>query len=762
MPGTLPPGFDISALSDADLLHLTSAGADQQAPSAPTISGPIDIKSLSDKDIAALSASTSGPAVPTGEAAARLFYKHLTFGTEPGADKKRSEQAATEHPYLNVGMAVPAMVAQTAALGPLAVAGKAVQGAGLAARAARGAGAALDVGLLPNMEAKTVLQSARTGAKLGGNYSALETLGSDATNPNKSLGDTARDVAVSYGLGTAGGTVLGAGAHGVSRAVGAVANRTMPSLSDALTAAKSPEGQGLRDVIRAAGYDDADLVRLERQLARAQTDPQLKARYDDLNLLEALKAGELKPTATGELKPTVVTTRNLDDLAKHAANTEGRGQNIAAEAFASRKNEMSAKMQADIDAHFGAANREADAAAIASRRAAVGKRYDKLRDSGKLVQVDELGKMQQVSPVFDKALRYAAENDAIANPGSQWGTLWSGGKLGQSVVTLSPSNMLDIHHALVMNAKPPIGGATPESVMAGRLKSWFTDWADRNFAKHRALRQDYAQLRRVMDATEKGADMPLLARGADESIQFLRKQVADLRRAEDLVLRKQSALAGAAQAGKSTQSLNSYRGQVAKSQKIADNLDEVIAEFRKARGESLKQALAERGDNGPSQVMKALTTQEGKRQILEILGPTKGAAFIETLYNKGLQQRLGNTLYGGSDTAFKLQKRETLDALSNAASGLLHLRPKAVWDATRELASSAFRQKRADRVNEIMSQQGVDEVMKMVQAANSQGSLSQTAHPFVRNPLLRGAGPVGAVDTVNALAGPPPQKRRGL
>ncbi len=157
--------------------------------------------------------------------------------------------------------------------------------------------------------------------------------------------------------------------------------------------------------------------------------------------------------------------------------------------------------------------------------------------------------------------------------------------------------------------------------------------------------------------------------------------------------------------------------------------------------------------------MKALTTQEGKRQLLEVLGRDKGQAFIESLYNKGLQQRLGNTLYGGSDTAFKQQKRETLDALTNAATGILHLRPKAVWDAMGDLASAAFRQKRADRVNEIMSRQGVDDVLKTVQAANAQKSLSQTAHPFVRNPLLRGATPVGAVDAaMNGLAGP--QKKR--
>jgi hypothetical protein len=751
----------MAGMSDEEMAAAL-AGTPPVAARAAGPSGP-----LSDEDMA--NAGAHAAPMGTGEAAARLFYKHLTFGTEPGADKELSKTAAAEHPYVDYGVMVPAMVAQTAALGPLAAAGKGVQVAANAPKAlqavaatARGAGKAIEVGLLPNTEARTALTAARTGAKLGGNYSALEAAGSDLTDPTKSLTDTARDVAVSYGAGTVGGGVLGVAAHGAGRLVGAAANRTMPQLREAVEAARAPEAQGVRDIARHAKYDDADLVRLHDTLTKAQSDPALAARYADLNVLEALKAGELKPTSAGELKPEVVTTRNLDDLAKHAANTEGRGQNLAQAAFASRKNEMSAKMQGDIDQFFGTANREGDAAAVTARREAVGKRYNKLRDSSKLVQVDELGRMQQVSPVFDKALRYAAENDAISNPGSQWGTLWSGGKLGQTVVTLSPSNMLDIHHALVMNAKPPIGGATPESVMAGRLKSWFTKWADDNFAKHKGLREDYAQLRRVMDATEKGADLPLATGGRDHaSLKFLEQQMADLRKAEDAFTRKNARIAMAAQAGASARSLSTHKGQATRLAQIVQNRQEVLEEFRKAWGEAIKQGLAQRGDLGPSQMAKALTTQEGKRRILAVLGPEKGRAFIESLYNKDLQTRLGNTLYGGSDTAFKQQKRETLDALTNAASGILHMRPMAVWDATRELAQSAYRQKRADRVNELMSQQGVENVLPILKGVSAQDRLRRTGEPYVRNPLLRSLpGPVGAVGNVGPLLQPPPQQRR--
>jgi len=305
--------------------------------------------------------------------------------------------------------------------------------------------------------------------------------------------------------------------------------------------------------------------------------------------------------------------------------------------------------------------------------------------------------------------------------------------------------MLDIHHALVMNAKPPIGGPTAESVMAGKLKNWFTQWADNNFAKHKGMREDYAHIRRVMDATEKGADLPLNAPADHPSLQFYRKMAADVPKLDDAVTRMKTQMAIAAQNGSSPKSLQAYKGHIARVERIAENRRSIVDEFRKAYGESLKQELATRGDNGPSQVIRSLTTQAGKRNILEILGPEKGRAYIESLYNKALQQRLGNTLYGGSDTAFKQQKRETLDALSNAASGLVHMRPKAVWDAVRELASSAYRQKRADRGNEVMAQQGVENVLPVVKGLTAQQSLRTTGNPYIRNPLFNAAGPVGNV-----------------
>src|ERR1700674_5158533 len=96
-PGT-NTGTNIGDLSDADLVHL--AGASAAAAGSPPAAdqptkGPVAVDKMSDADLAALMhGSGATPAMPTGEAAGRLFYKHLTFGTQPGADRAKAEQAS--------------------------------------------------------------------------------------------------------------------------------------------------------------------------------------------------------------------------------------------------------------------------------------------------------------------------------------------------------------------------------------------------------------------------------------------------------------------------------------------------------------------------------------------------------------------------------------------------------------------------------------------------------------------------------------------
>lgn len=782
--------IDINALSADDAQNLS--GAPSQAQGAAPL-GPqnIDISKLSAEDASNLAAP---PPMGSGEAAARLFAHHLAFGlADPLIGKQKIEQAQSEHPYIDFATGAAAMVPQTMALGPLAAAGRGFEVAANAprlaeygAQAVRGLGKVAEA-FVPNTGARTAGQAARTGAKIGASYSGAETLGTDVTDPNKSWVDTAGDVASATGVGAGAGAVLGAGAHGASRAVGAIGNRILPSLREARQAANAPEAKGIRDIWRQAGYDDADLAQLDKEINIKSPNgiPQDKAeeaarlaqqgvphadiaaqtgipepavaniaaqeeaihnRYSDLNLVEALKMGKLEPTSQGQLKPQIVTTKNLNGLMQDSANTEGRGQNMAAEAFASRKSETSAKMQEDIDRLFGSGDRDADATALNARRAAIGKRYEKLKKTGDLVNGSDLTNMQNVSPVFKKALQDAVVSDAIRSPESHFNHLWDKDENGNFVIhNLSPSNILDIHHSLVLNAKPSPSVDPSAARQASQLKSWFSDWVDSQYPKHKGMRQDFTQFKRIMDAQEMGANLPLASGGKDhKSLQFLSGIQNDANDAQKALNVAQAKKAFAAQEGKSPGSLNSYQSQINKAQDAIDRHNEILDEYRKSWGDSIKQDLSERGDNGPNQVVRNLTTQEGQRRLTSVLGPDKAKEYIQSLYNKDMQGRLGNTLYGGPDTAYKAERLSKKNALWKAASGAMHLRPMQVLEGLGEVASKGLAQRGADAVNETLSQQGVPAVRGLLKSAAQQDAVRTVAQPYVRNPMLNMVGPVGA------------------
>lgn len=668
---------NIADLSAADLAQIAQVNANAPA-SAAAQEGPIDIKSLSPKDLAAISAANAThPHMGSGEAAARLFYKHLTFGTEPGADKAKSEQAAAEHPIINIGSAIPAFVAQTAALGPLAAAGKAVEGAGLLARGARLAGSAAETALLPNTDAATALQAARTGAKVGGVYSGIEAAGSDLTDPNKTTGDLARDVALSGGLGTLTGGVLGGAAHGAGRVVGAGMNRMLPELQPVLAAAKSPEGQGARDIMRQLGYDNYSLDDL-RNVRQAMDDPAQAHRFANLNLIEALETQPLEAMpGTGELKPGIKVSPNIRDMAQDFANTGGMGRQQAIEAFASRKNEMSATVQQEIDAltaghqaapnvedlpkiidnTFGSGQRTADAEGIAAQKQAFDKRFDALRKQP-LMYTNELGEVYRQSPVFQKAVNYAAQNDAVSAAMAAKGAPSEAGGLNawlkgmatspeqptvmpgavipgspsQTVQILKPSNILDIYHALVMNSKARVGGDPVEMAQATQLKNWFGNWVERQFKGYKNLNNDYRVFKDTMAASDHGGNLSIAGGGPKdrEAMQFLQKATTDYGNAVKDTQAKTAAYDAAMQrfqggSRKTAPQVTDLKNSLAQ----AESRQGVIDEFRKSLGENWKEQLA-RSQN-PDALIRQATTEAGQNRLQTVLGNAKGPAFIDNL-----------------------------------------------------------------------------------------------------------------------------------
>lgn len=584
-----------------------------------------------------------------------------TFGFDDklGLSKEAREASRKANPWTHFMGEMAGAVAPMVGAAPLA----AVRGAGLLARGARAVGSAL----APTTKIDNIGQAVLQGTKLGATYGGLSGAGHADVKDEDSLAASLGKRALGAGLGAGAGAVLGAplgaAAHGASRAVGAVLNRALPELQDLRAAASQPELQGIRDVVREAGYDKytmADFAALQERLR----DPAQRHLYEGLNLIEALETRPLQALPTGELKPSVAVSPNLSSLAQDYANTGGAGRQEAVEAFATRKNEMASKVQQDverlftdptvtalqntfgqqgrragevealpavIDAVFGSGQAEANATALAATKKALGTRYDRLR-SAPLQQIDELGQVAQNIPEFNAALQTAAKNDFIRMvsegvEGAQWAKPWSAGDLGKTIQTLSPDNILDIHHHLVMSAKPPLTGATPESMMAGKLKNWFSQWVDAQFKGHKALRDDYAVFKRTVEAQEQAAKVGSV-RGGDDAMKFFRDITADYNKAAQGVAKKIESY---------DRSMGRFQaGEIKRMPPKLDAAEEalaakrgVIEAFRRTFGENLKRELAEAPTPAAQEaLLKKWLSQAGQERIMQIAGPDAGPGFI--------------------------------------------------------------------------------------------------------------------------------------
>ncbi len=710
-----PGAIDVGKLSDDDFAQLQLAAAPGAAvgttpdhaevlsPAADKkTSGPVDVGGMSDEQFAQLQrqlGTAAGAPIGKLESFGRGTLEGATMGFEDklGFDKERREASKQANPWTHF------MGEMTGATAPMAVAGPlaAVRGAGLAARGLRALATPFAVG-----EAGTLGQGVVQGTKLATSYGTLSGAGhadvKDTDTWSEALGKRGIGAAKGLGTGLVLGPVVGAGGYGVSRLVGAALNRTMPELQDVMAAASAPELQGIRDIVRQAGYDKysmADFAALRDRLR----DPTQAHMYDGLNLIEALETKPLQAMpGTGELKPPVTVSPNLGDMAQDFANTGGAGRQKAVEAFATRKNEMSGKVQGDIDAifgkdealgsaladefgvprnipskladaeglpklidqRFGSGARAAEADAMEAQKTALGKRYDRLR-AKPLQLIDEnspITRVAQTVPEFQKALQYAANNDMIRlstlgrdvqpDVGRPWGQAWIPGDIGKTVQTLSPNNMLDIHHALAMSAKPPVTGATPESMMAGKLKTWFSNWVDQQFKAHKELRGDYAVFKQSMEAQDHASKLPVTGGANTPALKFLEQVTQDYRAALQSVQKQTGTYDQAMerfQAGqrKTRPSVTELKNRLAE----VESREDVLGAFRKAWGENIKQQLASGAD--PAKFVRSALTPEGQRRIIMALGDKEGPAFIKDLLtiearNQGMSLGLNA---GGSDHA---------------------------------------------------------------------------------------------------------------
>ena len=809
------------------------------------------------------------PQVGLLESFGRGAVEGATFGFDDklGMDKEKREASRKANPWTHFMGEMAGTVVPMVGSGGV---GAAVKGPSLLARGARGAASLMT----PATEIRNVGQSVVQGAKLGSVYGGLSGAGHADVKEDDTLGEALGKRAIGAGIGATTGAALGAplgaATHGASRLVGSVLNRTMPELKDVMTAASTPELQGIRDVVRQAGYDKytmADFAALRERLR----DPAQRHLYEGLNLIEALETRPLQAIPiTGELKPPIAVSPNLSGMAQDFANTGGAGAQQAKEAFATRKSEMASKIAGDIDrlagdpqaaalaAQFGkpaigrrAADIESlpklvddtfgvaiadDAAALAATANKFNTRYKRLKDGPLQLAGPEITRVAQTVPEIQQALQYASRNDMLrlAETGAEWQTGWANQKIGEGIQTLSPTNILDMHHFFSVASKPPITGATPETVMMGRWKDWFSKWVDSRLKGHEALRAEYTVFKRTMEAPEMAAKLPLTGGPLNsEPINFLRDalrnqmkaakeaeryerlnaprherwQRGEIKKAPSLTEFNNAAAEAEAWGGvverfrktwgeklkqeiggsqnpeRLVKQLLTPEGQKrimlvageregpkfinelmtieARSQGRALSLKgggddamplrffdraaregntDVVDAFRVAWGDRIKNELAANSEN-PGAIVRGLLTQEGKERILKIFGPREGREFIEALYNKQQQLGLSQRLYGGPDTAYKLARNKKSDALMDAVHGVFTLRPGQVMTGVRDMGSAAYKQRRADQGNQLLSQQGPDDVAKVIDAILARYQLARTGQPYVLNPALRALGP---------------------
>lgn len=647
------------------------------------------------------------------ESFSRGALSGATFGFEDElgiADRRRQAAAREANPWTSFAGEI------TGGFAPM-VAAMFLPG-GQAATAARGAnlltraGALARRALVPG-EISTLAQAMGQGAKLGAVYGGLSGAGHTAPADTDSwlnaLGQRAIGTAKGAGTGLLFGGLLGGGLYGGSLALGSIINRLSPSMAEVLVAARSPESQGVRDIMRRLGYDGIsadDLRALQARLA----DPRERARLADLNLMEALEApAALTQAAGGHYLSPPTRLSNLSQLAKLSARTEGAGMHAAEQAHMARRANMPERIGEDVNRLFGpgpasrgddianltrlvddvtgSGNSAAADAARQAQREAFRRRYTNIEKQERFLPTgdNESGGILHLFriPEFREAVEWAIKRDAIAastrGEGVTFADAWLAAAnepatAATTAVTgvpawyrlsLSPANVLDINHALSMlvrnskqvNPRTGVAEATPRSITFADLKKQFDGWVTKRMGgRQKTLQQDYALFKSALEAENMGASLPLLGGGRNHpAMQFVARANDDVATAraryqELLVSLRKSAddwVAGRIKNEPAAVAARAAEGRLAAVQDVQDS-------FRRAWGESIREQVGRFTD--PAQVAnfaRQALTPEGQQRVLTVLGPDGGSRFLHQmtlLEARNLGLGLGLSA-GGGDTA---------------------------------------------------------------------------------------------------------------
>lgn len=452
---------------------------------------------------------------------------------------------------------------------------------------------------------------------------------------------------------------------------------------------------------------------------------------------------------TAAMTPEPLTARNSGKLMQWAANQEGQGADAAQQAFATRRDMQPSAVTEAVDQAFGSGNKRAADDALENARRAVGQRYAQLRNQGIFFMSNALYGMDE-HPLIRQGIDYALMQEFSRDVAAGAANISMQGVRqfepnGNTVLTAE--NLLDIHHFVSRVANAPMADPAM-AVTAQAVKRRFSQLADNMMAPHQDLRRDYSHAMTLIEATEQAKRIPIRGARNEEAMTFMEDGVRALRTAEAAVRREQVAYRYAQQRhAQGARVTPASRAALNQAEELVARATERVDTFRRSWAEAVINELLSKTDGNMPSVIRNLVTPEAKNRILYMLGRERGVAFIDALYTFDMQNKLGNKLYGGPDTAYKTALNQKMDATGRAVMAAMQGRPMALIDALGDIASGAWQRQRADRVNSVMAQQGLDNVRTLTNVLGARQQMRTITDPIFRDRVLPVAPQLGARET---------------
>ncbi len=467
---------------------------------------------------------------------------------------------------------------------------------------------------------------------------------------------------------------------------------------------------------RSAGEIAADLSRSGRPVSEASVrtltkrfDDEVRPSFEGQNILETLRT----PSAKGE----IIVTPNVTDLAQVSATTEGAGRQRAMQRIRQRQANQADEIEGAIDRQFGSANFD-EAAQIAreTRRGQARVRYEQLHaGQTPVLALDDPAVAHLVGdPVFQNALAFA-QRHARAN------------SLPFDVSQgLTPSAIDQIQRQLRASSKSL---TDPNAAnLSGSIRDQFLKIADQRMPDFFGTRGFYRNAQAADEALEMGRKLgPKNKNSGSEEFAFFRDHSNRLRQNERAVAAV-------------TKQLRSPSLKPAERVSLQDQLDgvtimrdqaaEIVSDFKAGFGQSLKDAL-DKGKNA-DQFLGAAASREFKRRIVEILGSKnrEAAAFIGLIAKMNRMKDTTGHLYGNSATAARSAKQGQLDSIMNVAAGIATLNPGRAMRGVGDAVSNTMRERRANVVNDVLSETDLPEVYRLLNKLRSTQRQSQLPGRF--------------------------------